>query len=124
MILTATGLIRKDNRLLVLKKKNKPSHYILPGGKIDKGESPEEALIRELTEELTIDIEKENISLFKIIETQAQFENDTIKSHIFNVNFSGQFQINSEIEEYAWIDIKEHDEKELAGLLRKLKSIL
>lgn len=124
MILTATALIRKNNNLLVLKKRNKPSHYILPGGKIDKGESPEEALIRELEEELSILIKKEQFSLFKIIETKAQFENDTIKSHIFLVDYQGDFKINNEIEEYAWIDIKNHDEKELAGLLRKLRNIL
>jgi ADP-ribose pyrophosphatase YjhB (NUDIX family) len=39
--------------------------FCFPGGKIEKGESPSEAIIREVKEETNINIRKEEISFFK-----------------------------------------------------------
>lgn len=55
-----TGLIRKGDRVLVGQRP--PGHTLagqweFPGGKIEKGESPEQALKRELLEELGIEAE-------------------------------------------------------------------
>lgn len=53
-----TGLIRKGDKILVGQRP--PGHSLagqweFPGGKIEKNESPEQALARELNEELAID---------------------------------------------------------------------
>jgi 8-oxo-dGTP diphosphatase len=52
------GLILKDNKLLVCqrtKHQTMPLKWEFPGGKIEDGEQPREALRRELDEELGID---------------------------------------------------------------------
>jgi 8-oxo-dGTP diphosphatase len=52
------GLILKDNKLLVCqrtKHQTMPLKWEFPGGKIEDGEQPREALRRELEEELGID---------------------------------------------------------------------
>ncbi len=44
----ARGLLLEDNKILIANYRN---IYLLPGGKLDKGENEDEALIRELKEE-------------------------------------------------------------------------
>lgn len=55
-----TGLIRKNGKVLVGQRPvghSLAGQWEFPGGKIEKGESPEQALIRELSEELGIEAE-------------------------------------------------------------------
>lgn len=57
----AAALVDTDGRLLVQQRpQGKPMAGLweFPGGKIDPGETPERALIRELHEELGIDVEQ------------------------------------------------------------------
>jgi 8-oxo-dGTP diphosphatase len=50
----------KDKRLLGARSKGKNIYYI-PGGKREEGESDHEALIREIKEELSVDLKPETI---------------------------------------------------------------
>jgi 8-oxo-dGTP diphosphatase len=60
LVVAAVALVDADGRLLV---QQRPSHkpfgglWEFPGGKVEQGETPETALIRELKEELGIDVE-------------------------------------------------------------------
>ena len=63
LIVTA-AVITRDDRVLVTRRK-KDSHlggqWEFPGGKMEPGESPEESLVRELQEELGVEIEVAHI---------------------------------------------------------------
>jgi 8-oxo-dGTP diphosphatase len=51
------ALITRDSKLLVCQRKHNDSHALkweFPGGKVEEGESPAEALARELREELGV----------------------------------------------------------------------
>ncbi|WP_051272019.1 NUDIX domain-containing protein [Shimazuella kribbensis] len=54
----STGFLMKDNKVLVIQRSQKekflPGYYELPGGKVDFGEDPAEALAREFREELRL----------------------------------------------------------------------
>ena len=57
------GVIVRDNKYLIQNILGK-DYYVLPGGHVRIGESSEEALIREIKEELGIDIVREDFRLF------------------------------------------------------------
>lgn len=57
LFVSAAALIDKDNRVLITKRPEGTSMaglWEFPGGKLEEGETPEYALMRELTEELGI----------------------------------------------------------------------
>ncbi|MEO1206323.1 MAG: (deoxy)nucleoside triphosphate pyrophosphohydrolase [Pseudomonadota bacterium] len=59
LTVVAAALIDADNRVLLTQRppgKSLAGLWEFPGGKIDPGESPEKALVRELYEELAIDV--------------------------------------------------------------------
>lgn len=60
LIVVAAALVDRDGRLLVQQRPEGGSMaglWEFPGGKIEPGETPEQALIRELGEELAIDVD-------------------------------------------------------------------
>lgn len=59
LIVAAAALVDPDNRVLISERpqgKSLAGLWEFPGGKIAPGETPEEALVRELKEELDIDV--------------------------------------------------------------------
>jgi 8-oxo-dGTP diphosphatase len=69
----ATVICKRDGRILYVRKPK--SRWALPGGKIEAGETPEQAAIRELTEETGLD----KIDLVYL----AQYEKDQVTHYIF-----------------------------------------
>ncbi len=66
-LVVACALIDADNRVLLAKRppsKEMAGYWEFPGGKIEKGETPEQALLRELEEELAIKTEKSCLAPF------------------------------------------------------------
>ncbi len=58
LLVVACALIDVDHRVLIAKRptgKSMAGLWEFPGGKLEQGETPEEALIRELVEELSIE---------------------------------------------------------------------
>ncbi len=59
LLVVAVALLDSDNRVLIAQRpqgKQLAGLWEFPGGKVESGERPEEALIRELGEELGIDV--------------------------------------------------------------------
>lgn len=59
-VLVVAAVIERDGKVLIGQRRNGGRHALkweFPGGKIEKGETPREALRRELAEELGIDAE-------------------------------------------------------------------
>ena len=61
LLVVAAALVDRDGRLLVQQRPDGGAMaglWEFPGGKLEPGETPEQALIRELAEELAIDVEE------------------------------------------------------------------
>jgi 8-oxo-dGTP diphosphatase len=60
MVVVAAGVIRRDGRVLITRRMagaHLAGYWEFPGGKVEAGEDPEAALVRELGEELGIEAE-------------------------------------------------------------------
>ena len=60
LVVVAAALVDRDGRLLVQQRPEGTSMaglWEFPGGKLEPGETPEQALVRELAEELAIDVD-------------------------------------------------------------------
>lgn len=88
----AAIIIKDDKIMLIQKIKNGQEYYVFPGGGVKKGESLEEALTREIKEELSLDIK-----LFKQI---FNITNQDQEEYYFLVkDFDGTPQLNGEEKE-------------------------
>lgn len=63
----ASGLIQKDNKFLLVKEllEDGKEYWIIPGGKVEFGESIVEGMLREIKEETNLDIEVTKFLDFK-----------------------------------------------------------
>jgi 8-oxo-dGTP diphosphatase len=65
LLVVAAALIDTDNRVLIAQRplgKQLGGLWEFPGGKLEPGERPEEALVRELAEELGVTVESRDLS--------------------------------------------------------------
>ena len=93
----ATAIVERDGRVLLVRDKWRPA-FMLPGGGIDEGESPEVAIERELREETTLTANA----------VQYLFTHDGKYNHhhVFSVQADGDVDIAHDpmVVEFAWWD--------------------
>lgn len=103
------GLLCRENRILVLKTATKKGTYELPGGRIDFGETVEQAFQREMREELGF----ESARLGKLINAWSFTDiRDGIDHHFIILDFEiftneSRIRLSDEHIEYKWISLKD-----------------
>ena len=93
----------QNEQILVSLSKGKAVWYI-PGGKRELNETDEQALIREVKEELTVDLIPESIKYYGTYEAQAHGkpEGTIVRMICYTGNFSGELAPSSEIDKIAF----------------------
>ena len=99
-----------NKKILSTRSKGKTKFYI-PGGKREQGESDETALIREIKEELTVDLIPSTIQFMGNFQAQADSHPDGIQvlMQCYFADFKGQLKVAAEIEEMAWLTNDDRD---------------
>ena len=102
----AYGLIIKDNKILLIKKKGGPydGKLDLPGGTIEFNETPFEALVREFKEEVGISIIKYSLFDSNSVNVVHNYKNELFKIHHIGIfykieEFSGNIKENIKIDD-------------------------
>ncbi len=101
----AGGVLLNDRKFLVTRTKGK-DFFIAPGGRLEFGEDTRSALIRELREELTIDIEAQELKYFGTFYAPAVGQEDKyLQMDVLIVPaWEGEITPSAEVEEIRWID--------------------
>jgi 8-oxo-dGTP diphosphatase len=104
-LLVAAGIIHRDGQILVGQRRRDNRHpykWEFPGGKVEHGESPQQALVRELHEELQIEA--------KVGSELARYEHDypggnSVHLLFFTISeFAGEPAARV-FEQIRWIDL-------------------
>ena len=98
----------KDKKLLGARSKGKNVYYI-PGGKREQRETDKEALIREIKEELDIELIPKSLRFINKFKAQAhgQSEGIILQMTCYSADFIGGINASSEIEEVTWLTHKD-----------------
>ena len=109
------GLLVKMKKQVLVECNQDYDFVVLPGGRVKTLESSDDALIREINEEMKIDLTKYNLEFIGIDENF--FELDNIKYHelyfIYKIEIDennedfkdGMINYDSKVNYYKWVDI-------------------
>ena len=97
-------LYLKDGRILSTRSKGKDRYYI-PGGKRETGETDLETLVREVKEELSVDIIESSAKFYGVFEAQAhgKAEGVMVNMTCYTAEYTGELKADSEIAEIVWL---------------------
>jgi len=95
----------QNNKILVTLSKGKDTWYI-PGGKREGGESDHQALVREVKEELTVDLIQTTIKKYGVFEAQAHGkpEGTIVRMTCYTADYEGVLSPAAEIEKVDFFD--------------------
>lgn len=114
----AAALIEDDEGRLLLVRKRGTTAFMQAGGKLEPGESPAEALAREITEELG----RPPTHLAFLGEFTAPAANEpghVLHAHLFRAEMAGPLKAAAEIAELRWVTPDEARRLPLAPLTRE-----
>ena len=120
-------VVLNDGKVLLLKRAHEPfnGYWVLPGGHVERNETVEEAAVREMKEELGIDVDVEKlIGIFS--------DPDRDPRGLVSVAFivrprSTNVHLNREASEYQWFPLDELPEKigfDHAKILAQARALL
>ncbi len=100
----------KDGKILSTRSKGKDKYYI-PGGKREGNETDIETLVREVKEELSVDIIESSAKFYGVFEAQAhgKAEGVIVKMTCYTADYDGQLRADSEIAEIVWLTFADLD---------------
>ena len=108
-----------EGKLLSTRSRGKDRYYI-PGGKREVGETDTETLLREIKEELTVDLDAASLQYVGTFQAQAHGHpaGVLVSMICYSAHYSGTLQPAAEIEELVWL--RYHDRPLVSAVDQKI----
>lgn len=92
--------------------------FVQPGGKLEPGETPKQALVRELQEEFQIEVREGDLEPFGSFSAEAaNHPGQQVHMEVFIVKeWSGEIAPASEVEEMLWLTSNLPKDKEIGSI--------
>ncbi|HSG44275.1 MAG TPA: NUDIX hydrolase [Anaerolineales bacterium] len=101
-VFSAAVIFDEDNKLLLVKSTYQRFHpWGLPGGSLNYGESPEDAVLREVREETSLKVEIESLLFIKT------WIPDRVGLYYVCSIVDGEFQPSDEVSEYGYFSLND-----------------
>jgi 8-oxo-dGTP diphosphatase len=120
--LTVRGVIKNDDgEILIVKRhpksKTDPEMWELPGGKVEKGEHFADALVREIKEETSLDV---NVGDFCEAIQNDYSHKRTVQLMMYLSDVKGSVEISDEHTEFMWASIEKIKTLKLSTSFKKV----
>lgn len=111
-------ILIKDRKVLYVRSRGKYLFYNV-GGKREGNETNEEALIREVKEELNVDLVADTIQYIETFTAQAAGKPEGVMVEIkcYKADYRGTLTPTSEIEELGWLTSRDTERTSVTGQL-------
>ncbi|CAC9588840.1 Thiazole tautomerase TenI-like domain [uncultured Gammaproteobacteria bacterium] len=117
-IKAVVGVLRNKNQEILIAQRRKSQFmggfWELPGGKIENEESPEQAIIRELNEELGIQVKHSSLHQTMV----HHYEDRIVELSIYNINQYQNTPIGLEGQAIAWARVTDLNNHQLLPTMR------
>ncbi|RTY65554.1 NUDIX hydrolase [Flavobacterium sp. LB2P53] len=99
-----------NKKILSTKSFGKNKYYI-PGGKREYDETDEQALCREIKEELSVELNSDTLKFIGVFQAHAHghIADMFVKMTCYSASYTGLLKANSEIEEIIWLSYSDKD---------------
>lgn len=104
------AVIIKDKKILLVNG-NKQNFYWTPGGKIEVNESPEDTNVRELKEELNVNVTDQKYYFTYLSDKEE--DNKTREVQVFFVEYEGELECGAEVDNIQWISRKDIEKENI-----------
>lgn len=119
---SALLIMNEDHTKFLVTRKNDAmvTQWLLPGGTIEDGESVEQALIREIDEELGCSVDETTLEFIGEYEAPAAGRpGQVVNIKLFTGKIAGTPEPKSEIKELGWLSRYDENNQEASEIIRK-----
>lgn len=117
MIVCACLVDVREDKILLIRARDNDVWYF-PGGKIDANETPKQALVRELKEELDVGVDEQALEELSTVIGPNHDHTQQCKLVCFKGSLQDTMKPQAEISEVAWLPLSQRER--MAPLVQKL----